>query len=225
MGDRAKKGQMFDQFARISKAVSSGRRIEILDVLSQGERTVESLARETGQSVANTSQHLKVLRAVRLVESRRDERYIYYRLADVMVSEFLRMMQKLASNRIAEVDEVVRDYLGGGADMAPVCRNALLEKLESGEVILLDVRPAEEYQAAHLPTAVSVPIAELPARLEKIPKDKTVVAYCRGPYCVFAVEAVEMLRKHGIEAHRLEDGPTDWQMAGLPLESGMSSAS
>lgn len=225
MGDRQKKERMFDQFARISKAMSSGRRVEILDLLCQGERTVESLARETGQSVANTSQHLQVLRGARLVETRRDERFIYYRLADLMVCEFLRTMQKLAVNRIAEADEVVRDYLGGGADMAPIERDDLIKKMEAGEVVLLDVRPPEEYKSAHLPAAISVPVAELPALLDKLPRDKTVVAYCRGPYCVFAVEAVEMMRQQGLTALRLEDGPADWRLAGLPVESGISNAS
>lgn len=225
MGDPEKKARIYEQFARISKALASPRRIEVLDLLCQGERNVEQVARETGLSFANASQHLQVLRGARLVEARRDDRHVYYSLADLMVCDFLRTMKGLAQHRLAEVDDVVRDYLGAGADMVPIERDDLRRRMAEGEVTLLDVRPPEEYAAGHLPDAVSVPLEALPGLLAMLPSEKTVVAYCRGPYCVFAIEAVELLRAHGFDALRLEDGVHEWRAAGHAIARGTPAAS
>lgn len=221
MGSRQDKDRLYEQFARITKAMGSPRRVELLDLLCQGERTVEGLARETGLSVANVSQHLQQLKASRLVASRRDDRYVHYRLADPEVGLFLRGLQTLARQQLAEADLAVRAYFGDAAGMTPVDRAELLRRTEAGEVVLLDVRPVEEYRAGHLPEAVSVPAETLPEIIGLLPRDKTIVAYCRGPYCVFAAEAVAILRREGFHAFHLADGVLEWRTAGLPVEIGM----
>jgi rhodanese-related sulfurtransferase/predicted transcriptional regulator len=220
MADRAKKDQLFEQFARISKALSSPRRLELLDLLCQGERTVESLAREADLSIANASQHLQVLRAARLVETRKEEQYVYYRLADPTVGDFWLKLRDLARLRLAEMDQVVQDYFDGRQEMVSIDRDELLRRATAGEVTLLDVRPVEEYEAAHLPTAKSVPLEALPDLLDRLPRDQEIVAYCRGPYCVFATDAVEILRQHGFKASRFEEGVLEWRASGLPIEAG-----
>lgn len=215
---RAFKNQLYEQFARIGKALSSAHRLELLDVLAQGERSVEELAQETGMSVANASQHLHILRAAQLVEVRREGVYIYYRLADERVFSVWQAMRNLGEARIAEIDRVVRTFLQDRELFQPVDAVELLRRLVDSDVVILDVRPVEEYRAGHIPGARSVPVAELETRLHEIPKDREVVAYCRGPYCVFADEAVALLRARGYQARRLEQGLPDWRALGLPVE-------
>lgn len=215
---RAFKTQLYEQFARVGKALASPHRLELLDLLMQCERTVESLAQETGMSIANASQHLQVLRAARLVETRREGTSIYYRLASESVSALWLSLREVGEAHLAEIDRVVETFLQNRAHLQPITAEALLEELRRDQVILLDVRPVEEYQAGHLPQALSIPVAELEARLAELPADKEIVAYCRGPYCVFADEAVALLRTHGYQARRLEQGVADWRMLALPVE-------
>lgn len=211
------KDDVFEQFARISKALSSARRLELLDVLCQAPRTVEALAEQTSMSVANTSQHLQALRAARLVEAQREGQFVRYRVADPEVCAFYLQLRGLAERRLAEVEAVSRAYLTERGALEAVDADELLRRALAGEVTVLDVRPAEEFGAGHLPGARSVPLAELEGVLAELPADREVVAYCRGPYCVLAIEAVARLRAHGLRAHRLEQGPVDWAVAGLAL--------
>ena len=218
MGDRAAKTALFDAFARAAKALASGRRIELLDVLANGERTVEALAGEVGLSVANTSQHLQILRQAGLVASRREGTSVHYRLAGPEVFELWRTLRTLAASRLAEVERLTAAYLGARDELEPVTREELARRLQDGDdLVVLDVRPAAEYAAGHLPGAVSIPVAELRRRLAELPADREVVAYCRGPYCAFAHEAVVLLREAGVSARRLEDGLPEWQAAGLAV--------
>jgi rhodanese-related sulfurtransferase/DNA-binding transcriptional ArsR family regulator len=218
MGDRAAKTALFDAFARAAKALASGRLIELVDVLANGERTVEALAGEVGLSVANTSQHLQILRQAGLVSSRREGTSVHYQLAGPEVFELWRTLRTLAASRLAEVERLAVAYLGGRDDLEPVTREELARRLEDGDdLVVLDVRPAAEYAAGHLPGAVSIPVGELRRRLAELPADREVVAYCRGPYCAFAHEAVELLRDEGFAARRLEDGLPDWQAARLAV--------
>ncbi len=215
---RAFKTQLYEQFARVGKALANPHRLELLDVLMQCERTVESLAQETGMSIANASQHLQVLRAARLVETRREGTSIYYRLASESVSALWLSLREVGEAHLAEIDRVVETFLQDRTHLQPIEASTLLERLRRDEVILLDVRPVEEFRAGHLPQALSIPVAELEARLAELPADKEIVAYCRGPYCVFADEAVALLRTHGYQARRLEQGVADWRMLALPVE-------
>lgn len=212
------KDAIYEQLARLGKAVSAPRRLELLDLLCQGPRTVEALAEQAGSSVANTSQHLKILRAARLVEAEKRGLYVEYRLADDEVCRFFVALRGLAEARLAEVDQVTRAYFEARGAMEPVAGEELLRRVRAGEVTLLDVRPREEYRAGHLPGALSLPVDELKARLKELPKDREVVAYCRGPYCVMAVEAVELLRRRGFKADRLELGVADWRVRGGRVE-------
>lgn len=211
------KDSIYEQFSRIGKAVSSPKRLELLDILCQGERTVEALAKETDLSVANASQHLQVLRAARLVEAEKMGLYVSYRLADQMVCEFFLSMRVLAEKRLAEVEQIKRRFLEGREGMEPVDRDELLKRVREGAVTVIDVRPSEEFQAGHIPGAISIPLQELKRRLSKLPRDQEVVAYCRGPYCVLAVEAVEILRAKGFNAIRLEEGIQDLRAMGFPI--------
>src|SRR5829696_1768025 len=218
MGDRAAKTALFDEFARTAKALASGRRIELLDVLANGERTVEALAGEVGLTAANTSQHLQILRHAGLVASRREGTSVHYRLAGPEVFELWRTLRTLAASRLAEVERLAAAYLGARDELEPVTRQELARRLQDGDdLVVLDVRPAAEYAAGHLPGAVSIPLAELRRRLAELPADREVVAYCRGPYCAFAHEAVATLREEGFSARRLEDGMPEWQAAGLAV--------
>ncbi len=219
------KKQLFEQFARVGKALASGHRLELLEFLAQGERTVESLAGVTGLSVANTSQHLQQLRQVGLVATRKQGLHVHYRLADADVSELLGVMQKIAEKQSAEVERIVRTYLTTKDGLDPISRNDLLKRAAEGEVTVLDVRPPEEYAAGHVPGALNIPVKELITHLEGLPHDQEVVAYCRGPYCVLAFEAVSQLRAHGFRARRLEDGFPEWKTAGLPVEEGVAGES
>jgi rhodanese-related sulfurtransferase len=215
---RAFKDQLYEQFARIGKALASPHRLELLEVLAQCERTVEALALATGLSVANASQHLQVLRAAHLVEVRREGVSMYYRLADEGVFRLWQALRMVGEAQLAEIDRVVETFLQDRAGLHPVSAHEVLELLRDEQIILLDVRPAEEYAASHLPQARSMPVTELEARLGELPKDKEIVAYCRGPYCVFADEAVALLRRHGYHASRLVEGLPDWRALGLPIE-------
>lgn len=211
------KALLYDQFARMGKALSSPHRLELLDVLSQGERMVEALAEETGMSVANASQHLQTLRVARLVETRRVGVSIYYRLASAHVSQLWLSLRTCGEEHLAEINQLVSAFLQDRASLRPVTVDELRQALQEERVILLDVRPQIEYLAGHLPQARSIPIAELEAQLAELPKEREIVAYCRGPYCVFADEAVSLLRAHGYAAHRLQEGVTEWQHLGLPV--------
>ena len=215
--NRTFKDAIYEQFARIGKSVSSPKRLELLDLLCQGPRTVEVLAKESGLSVANTSQHLQVLRAARLVEAEKDGLFVNYRLADQTVCEFFRTMRVLAESRLAEVEQIKRRFLEGREGMEPVDGQALLELVAKGEVTVLDVRPVEEYNAGHIPGAISIPLKELQLRLMDLPRDQEIVAYCRGPYCVLSIQAVEMLRAKGFQALRLEEGIQDLRALGFPI--------
>ena len=218
MGDRAAKVALFDAFARAAKAMASGRRIELVDVLANGERTVEALAGEVGLSVANTSQHLQVLRQAGLVATRRAGTSVHYRLAGPEVLELWWTLRTLAATRVAEVERLAAAYLGARDQLEPVTREELARRLEDGDpLVVLDVRPAAEHAAGHLPGAVSIPVDELRQRLAELPRDRRIVAYCRGPYCAFAHEAVAALREAGLSARRLEDGLPEWQAAGLAV--------
>jgi rhodanese-related sulfurtransferase len=219
MPDQRVKGELFDQFARVGKALASGRRVEILDILANGDRTVEALAEQVHLTVANTSQHLQILRDAGLVSSRRQGTFIRYGLAAQEVYEFWTSLRSLAANRLADVERLVRAYVGSRDGLEPVGRKELVKRLRSGDpVLVLDVRPKDEFDAGHLPGAVSIPLAELERRLKQVPRNREIVAYCRGPYCAFAPEAVRVLNKRGFRARQLEDGFPEWSAAGLPTE-------
>lgn len=213
------KDALYDQFARLGKALASPKRIELLELLAQAPRTVESLAQETAQPLANASQHLQILRAARLVETEKNGLYVTYRLADERVAGMLVSLRQLAEARLLEVREVSREYLATPGAMEPVDREALIDRVRKGEVIVLDVRPPEEFRAGHIPGAVSIPIAELKRRLSELPKRRTIVAYCRGPYCVFAIDAVRLLRARGFKALRMDEGIPEWRARGFPVEA------
>jgi len=218
VASRVAKTALFDEFGRVGKALASGRRIELLDVLANGERTVEALAGEVGLSVANTSQHLQVLRQAGLVTGRRAGTSIFYRLAAPEVFQLWQALRTLAGARLAEVERLAAAYLGAREELEPVTRQELARRLEDGDpLVVLDVRPAAEHAAGHLPGAVSIPVDELQRRLAELPADREIVAYCRGPYCAFAHEAVAVLREAGFAARRLEDGLPEWQAAGLAV--------
>lgn len=208
------KDSIYEQVARIGKAVAAPKRLELLDLLCQGPRTVEALAEQASISVANGSQHLRILRAARLVESEKKGVYVEYRLADDDVCRFFIALRGLAESRLAEVQQVTQEFLEQRDQMEAVPHDELVRRVKSGEVTVIDVRPAEEYRAGHLPGALSVPLQELEARLGELPKRRQVVAYCRGPYCVMAVQAVELLRKKGFKAHRMEHGVAEWRVRG-----------
>jgi rhodanese-related sulfurtransferase/DNA-binding transcriptional regulator YhcF (GntR family) len=212
------KDQLYEQFERVGHALASARRLELLELLAQGERSVESLAAETAISVANTSRHLQILRAAQIVEVRRDGSYVFYRLADERVFRAYQALRELAEVRLLEIDRIVQTFLKDRNALDGVSVAELRRRLKDGGVVVLDVRPEGEYRAGHIAGARSVPLAELEARLREIPKDQEVVAYCRGPYCVFADEAVALLRAHGYRARRFELGFPDWKARELPVE-------
>jgi rhodanese-related sulfurtransferase len=190
----------------------------LLEILAQGDRSVEVLARHSGLSVANTSHHLQALREARLVEARKEGLFVYYRLTSPEVFRVVQMIRELGEQHIAEVDRIMRSYFGQRDELEPVSRRELLERSKTGTVIVLDVRPAEEYRAGHIPGAMSVPVDQLEQRLADLPPDKEIVAYCRGPYCVMSYNAVEALRAQGRHARRLVDGFPEWRAEGLPIE-------
>jgi rhodanese-related sulfurtransferase/DNA-binding HxlR family transcriptional regulator len=220
MTDRALKTELFDQFARVAQAMASGRRVEIVDVLANGERSVEELSRQVAMSVANTSRHLQVLKDSGLVAATRDGTRVRYRLASPVVYSFWVALRSLATERLPGVQGLVEAYLGSREGLEAVSGDELLARLTAGEpLVVVDVRPAEEYQAGHIAGAVSIPLEELEQRLRELPNDRGVVAYCRGPYCAFAHEAVRTLRAHGYSAHPLAVGLPEWSAAGNHTES------
>lgn len=217
MTDRAAKAALYDGFAEVAKAMASGRRIEIIDVLAQGERSVEDLAGEIEQSVANTSHHLRAIARVGLVTTRRDGTRIFYSLAGEPVAEFLAALRDVANEHVAALDRLATAYLGERDGIELIGRDELARRMKHGEVVLLDVRPAAEFAAGHITGARSMPISELRRHLRALPKDADVVAYCRGPYCVYADDAVRELKRKGFDARRLVDGFPEWKRAGLPV--------
>ena len=220
MPARQIKASLAEEFSRLGKALSSGKRIELLDLLCQAKRSVETLARLTGMSVTNTSQHLQVLRAARLVDMRKDGTRSLYGVPDPAVCAFLYEMQRLARTRLGEADRIARDYFDRRDALEPVDREDLLDRVRRNDAVLIDIRPAEEYQAGHVAGAISIPLGELKSRLTEIPRDAEVVAYCRGPFCVLAPQALDILRGAGIPARRLDGGLPEWRAAGHPVEVG-----
>ncbi len=214
------KVELFEQFARVGRAVSAPLRLAILDVLAQSERTVEEIAREIGASTANASQHLKQLRAARLVASRREGLFIYYRLADETVLRLWQVIREVGEARYAEIDQVVRTFLKERETMQSVDAAELTRLIRMGEVMVLDVRSPAEYATGHIPAARSIPVAELEKRLRELPKRRQIVAYCRGPYCVMSDDAVSLLQKRGYRAARLNIGLPEWKMLGFSVETG-----
>ncbi|MDQ3738688.1 MAG: metalloregulator ArsR/SmtB family transcription factor [Actinomycetota bacterium] len=220
MGDRVAKDALFDAFAGVAKALASGRRAEIVDVLAQGERSVEAVADELGQSVANTSHHLRALARAGLVRTRRDGTRIYYGLASEHVVALWAAMRDVAGEHVDGIERLADAYLGDRGELEMIGRDELDARLRRGDLVVLDVRPEPEFRAAHIAGARSIPVAELRRRLRNVPKDTEVVAYCRGPYCAYADEAVRELRRRGYRARRLQDGFPEWKQAGLPVAIG-----
>ncbi|MEW6727741.1 MAG: ArsR/SmtB family transcription factor [Pseudomonadota bacterium] len=214
------KQDLNDQFARLGKALSNGRRLELLEYLAQGERSVEQLAKVSGLSVANTSQHLQQMRQAGLVSARREGKHILYSLAGEDVVQLLDVLRTVAERRLSEVREMVAKVLTARDSLEPVQAAELLERSRLGLVTVLDVRPPEEFEAGHLPGAINLTLAELEKQLDRLPRDREVIAYCRGPYCVLSFEAVARLRQQGFKARRLEQGYPEWKLAGLPTEAG-----
>ena len=220
MNDRQFKSAIFEHLSRIGKAVSSPKRLELLDVLAQGPRTVEVLADETALTVANTSRHLRALHAARLVDAEKRGLFVTYRISDENVNVFLRNMRLLAESRLSDIERVMKEFLSNRPSMDKVDSETLLQRVRDGLVTVLDVRPAEEFRAGHIPGAVSVPLTELRKRLKTLPRNQEIVAYCRGPYCVLAIKAVELLRKEGYRAVRLESSVPDWRIRGFKVAYG-----
>ncbi len=219
MSSPTPKQVLFAHFAAVAKTIGNAHRIDLLQQLAQGEQSVETLARKTGLTVANTSQHLQHLRRAGLVAARRDGTFIYYRLADDAVLDVLAALRRVAERNLAEVEQVVRGYFDNRDAMEPVTREELARRLKTGDVTILDVRPEDEFALAHVPGAINVPLKELEARTAEIDPMKDIIAYCRGAYCVYSYEAVAKLRAKGFRIRRLEDGLPEWKAAGLPVES------
>ena len=219
MRHREFKDRLYEELGRIAKAIDSPRRLELIDLLAQGERSVEDLASEAALSIANTSQHLQVLRRARLVEIRKQGLRVFYRLGHPEVYDVARAVRGLAKARLAELNQLVQTYLESRDELEPVPREELLRRVRAGRAVVIDVRPGEEYRAGHIPGALSIPLEELETRLGELPARKEVVAYCRGPYCVMAYEAVARLRARGRRARRLTDGFPEWRASGLPVQT------
>ena len=224
MSQREFKDALYSQFARIGHALASPKRIELLDLLTQGERTVEGLAEQAAIPVKNTSAHLRDLHHARLVETRRVGTYIYYRLAEDDVGDFVRSFQDLARRRLAEVEKVARLYIDDRDELEPVTLDELHKLMSEEQVTVIDVRPREEFEAGHIPGAVSIPVPELKRRAPELPKRKEIIAYCRGHYCVYALEAVSLLRKQGFRARRASGGFPEWRSSGMLSASGKRQA-
>lgn len=212
------KSQLFQHFARIGKALSNANRLEILEFLAQGEHSVESLAQKAGLSIANTSQHLQQLKQISLVEARKQGLHVYYRLSGNDVIELMKTLRQVGESHLADVDQLIRLYLNIKDSLEPIPASELLERARQHLVTVIDVRPSDEYAAGHLPDAINIPLAELETRLGHLETGKEVVAYCRGPHCILAYEAVHRLREKGLKARRLEDGFPEWKAAGYPVE-------
>ncbi|MFJ5763852.1 ArsR/SmtB family transcription factor [Lysinibacillus sp. NPDC093210] len=209
--ERQLKNQLYQEFSRIGKCVSSPKRLEILDLLQQGPKSVEVLSKTTGMSIANVSQHLQVLYGARLVKFHKDGNYVIYQLASLEISFFLNSLLQLSEKQYVEVQQIKEEFLNNKIGLEGISLLELKEKMDSGQVVLLDVRPKEEYEAAHIPGAISIPIEELEEHLSSLPVNCDVVAYCRGPYCLMSVKAVELLNSKGIHAMRLEESVQDWR--------------
>lgn len=213
------KHDLFNQFARVAKAMSNGYRLELLEFLAQGERSVDALAQASGMTVANTSQHLQQLRQAGLVANRKEGQKVYYFLSGMDVAALLGSMRRVAERHLADVDRLVDDYLKVKDSLEPLPADQLLERARDGLVTVLDVRPQEEYASGHLPGAINIPLKELEKRLKELDPELEVVAYCRGPHCVLAFDAVAKLREQGINARRLDGGLPEWKLEGFPVES------
>jgi rhodanese-related sulfurtransferase len=220
MPHRQFKDTLYAQFARVGHALGSPKRIELLDLLAQGEKTVEQLADQSAMPIKNASAHLRALRHARLVETRRKGTFIYYRLAEEDVGLLIRHLQKLGKRRLAEVQQVAQLYLDDRDGLEPVTLTELRKLIRDDRVTVIDVRPREEYEAGHIPGAISIPVPDLKRRAVELSKQKEVIAYCRGPYCVYSLDAVTLLRKQGYRARRAEEGLPDWRARGLPVQSG-----
>ena len=220
MSRQSPKHALFAQFAIVAKTLGHAHRLELLEQLAQGERTVDVLAQRTGLSIANASQHLQQMRRAGLVANRRDGKFVYYRLADDAVLQLLAVLRRIAEQNLAEVERVVRSYFDQRDSLEPVSRAELMQRLRAGTVTIIDVRPEDEFALGHLPGALNIPLRGLEDRLGEINRKQEVVAYCRGPYCVLSYEAVAALRARGFKARRLEDGLPEWRVAGLPVVTG-----
>lgn len=225
LGSRDGKKELFDGFASVAKVMSSGRRAEIVDILAQGERPVDEISHEIRQSIANTSQHLQLLLRAGLLKSRRDGTRIYYSLSGSAVSRLWAAVRDVAVEHLAELEELATSYLGDRSSLTTMTRSELRERMDDGDLMLIDVRPEAEFRAGHIAGASSVTIKELETRLDQLPNDRLIVAYCRGPYCVYADNAVRILTRQGMKAARLEDGFPEWKEAGLPVEASNTHAS
>lgn len=218
MSTEIMKSALYQGIAKVAQALSNGNRLQILEYLAQSERSVDELAAMTGLTVANTSQHLQALRQAALVTSRKEGQRVFYAIAGDDVVQMCALVRGVAENRLAEVDKLVREFIGHRDDMEAVPAKEVLDRAKRGLVLVLDVRPPEEYAAGHLPGAINIPVKELESRLAGLPRRKEIVAYCRGPYCLMSFEAVAKLRSRGLKARRLEDGFPEWKAAGLPVE-------
>jgi rhodanese-related sulfurtransferase/DNA-binding transcriptional ArsR family regulator len=220
MSTRSPKLALFAEFAAVAKSLAHAHRLDLLEQLAQGERSVEVLADRTGLSIANASQHLQHMRRAGLVVTRRDGKFVYYRLADETVLDLLAALRRIAERNVAEVERLVRSYFNNRDSLEPVSREELLQRLRAGAVTALDVRPEDEFALGHLPGALNIPLRALEARLCELDPSQEIVAYCRGPYCVLSYEAVAALRARGFKVRRLEDGLPEWRAAGLPVVTG-----
>jgi len=223
MSSESPKQALFAQFAAVAKAVAHPHRLELLEQLAQGERSVEVIADRTRMSIANASQHLQHMRRAGLVATRRDGKFVFYRLTDDTVLDLLASLRLIAERNIAEVERVVRSYFHNRDSLEPVSRKELVDRLKAGLVTVLDLRPEDEFALGHLPGALNIPLSELERRLADFDPSQEIIAYCRGPYCVLSYEAVAVLRARGFKVRRLEDGLPEWRAAGLPIETGMES--
>ncbi|VAW71695.1 Transcriptional regulator, ArsR family [hydrothermal vent metagenome] len=212
------KQDLFSQFARIGKALSNGNRLEILEFLAQGERSVDELSKVSGLTVGNTSQHLQQLRQSGLVKTRKSGLKVYYRITDNEVIKLMSLLRTVAESNLAEVDKLVSTYLITKDELEPICREELLSRVKEDLVTVIDVRPAEEFAAGHISGACNIPLADLEKRMEELDPDLEVIAYCRGPHCVLAFDAVARLRQQGLQVRRLEEGYPEWKLAGFPVE-------
>lgn len=213
------KKQLFEQFARVAKSLSSANRLELLEALAQGEKSVDALAQATGMSVANTSHHLQILRDAGLAVSRKEGLQVIYRLSDSQIPVMMGCISRIAEKHLAEVERIVREHFDARDSLTPVGRGELIARVKEGGTMVIDVRPAAEFEAGHIPGAVNIPVDELPQHLETLPREQEIVAYCRGPYCMLAFEAVARLREAGYQARRLEDGFPEWKAENRPVDT------
>ncbi len=214
------KKQLFEQFARVAKSLASPNRLELLETMAQSEKSVDALAQATGMSVANTSHHLQILRDSGLAVSRKEGLQVFYRLSDDKIPTLMGCISGIAEKHLAEVERIVREHFDTRDSLTPVGRDELLDRVRGGETMVIDVRPANEYQAGHIPGAVNIPVDELPQHLATLPHGQEIVAYCRGPYCMLAYEAVAKLREAGYQARRLADGFPEWKAESRPVDRG-----